>query len=99
LPIRLRYARGFLKLVWAQGVRSPYRKHFWMNLLGLWRKNPSRLTSYLHTIGLGENLIRIRELLLSEHGMARRGNDFRAPAIQREGAVAGAGGSRGQDAS
>lgn len=98
LAIRLRYFRGFLKLVWAQGVRSPYRKHFWLHLFEMWRKNPSRMSSYLHTCGLGENMLRIREFLLGELTTGRRDADFDAPAIQREGAMATtAGGGRGRD--
>lgn len=88
--IRFRYFRGFLRLLWEAGIHSPHRRHFWRHLLEVWRKNSSRLTSYVHTIGLGENMLRIREFLLAQgQKETRETSDFFAPAIQRKEAIGG----------
>jgi radical SAM superfamily enzyme YgiQ (UPF0313 family) len=60
---RARLVRGFLRLLWMQGIRPPYRKEFWRNLYLVRRDNPSRLVQYLHSCGMGENMFRIREML------------------------------------
>jgi radical SAM superfamily enzyme YgiQ (UPF0313 family) len=80
LRIRLRYLRGFLRLLWLQGIRPSYRRHFWKNLYELYRKNPSRVESYLHACGFGENMFRIREMLL-ERRESGNNNEVASTAI------------------
>jgi radical SAM superfamily enzyme YgiQ (UPF0313 family) len=58
--------RRFFRLSWSQGVKAPYRRQFWRQLYGIWRKNPSRLVRYLRTCAYGEDLFRFREALLRE---------------------------------
>ena len=57
---------GFLRLLWWQGIRPSYRLVFWKQLIGMWKRNPSRLVAYLKMCALGENLFSLRE------GIARR---------------------------
>lgn len=68
LPRRIwwRHFRGFFRFIYVQGIRPPYRGHFWRNLLAMRRENPSRIDVYLQACGLGESMFRIREMLL-EH--------------------------------
>jgi radical SAM superfamily enzyme YgiQ (UPF0313 family) len=62
--IRWRYLKGIFRFFYVQGIRPPYRAHFWRNLLMMVRENPSRIDIYLQTCGLGENMFHIREMLL-----------------------------------
>ncbi len=59
--IKDRRMRPALKLIWRQGVVSPHRSQFWRQLVGIMRKNPSRLATYVLALGLGENLFQIRK--------------------------------------
>ncbi|MDP1761915.1 MAG: DUF4070 domain-containing protein [Deltaproteobacteria bacterium] len=45
-----------------------YRGQFWRQLVGIFRRNPSRITKYLNQCAVGENLFRIRETLLARAG-------------------------------
>ncbi len=45
-----------LKFFWRQGVRADSRVQFWRQLLGVFRRNPSRLRKYLLLCVLGENM-------------------------------------------
>ncbi len=67
---------GIVKFFWLQGVKSPSRYQFWRQLVGMCRKNPSRMISYLDTCGLGEDLFRFREFAhrqMTSGGMNRQG--------------------------
>ncbi len=46
-------------LIWWQGVRPSYRAQFWRQLLGMWRRNPSRIVRYFTDCLLGENMFRL----------------------------------------
>ncbi len=52
-----------LKFFWRQGVRADFRVQFWRQLLGVYRRNPSRLRKYLLLCGLGENMFQRRAKL------------------------------------
>jgi hypothetical protein len=67
---------GIAKFFWRRGVRSPSKYQFWRQLVGMCRKNPSRMISYLNTCGLGEDLFRFREFAhrqMTSGGMNRQG--------------------------
>jgi len=55
--------KGFFWLIWLQGVRPVYRRQFWRQLFMMWRKNPSRVISYLSTCAMGQDMFRIRDML------------------------------------
>jgi radical SAM superfamily enzyme YgiQ (UPF0313 family) len=52
-----------LKFFWRQGVRADFRVQFWRQLVGVYRRNPSRLKKYLLLCGLGENMFQRRAKL------------------------------------
>lgn len=52
-----------LNFFWRQGVRADSRVQFWRQLLGVFRRNPSRLRRYLLLCVLGENMFRRRAKL------------------------------------
>ncbi|MFA5111646.1 MAG: B12-binding domain-containing radical SAM protein, partial [Desulfobaccales bacterium] len=54
----------FLRLLWLQGIRPPYRGQFWRQLWGIFRRNPSRFRTYLLSCVMGENLFALRKEIL-----------------------------------
>jgi radical SAM superfamily enzyme YgiQ (UPF0313 family) len=80
LPLRARRndLAAFLKLVWRQGIVAGYRLQFWRQLVGIYRNNPTRLKKYLVKCGAGEDLFKIRAILLEK--TRRSGPDQTAPA-------------------
>jgi radical SAM superfamily enzyme YgiQ (UPF0313 family) len=64
---------GTAKFFWRQGVYSRNRFQFWRQLLGMYRKNPSRVISYLLICSLGEDLFRFREI--AHRQMTSNGKD------------------------
>lgn len=60
--------KGLFSVLWKHGILASYRMIFWRNLLGMYRRNPSRLVKYLEAVGFGENMFRLREIYLSENG-------------------------------
>ncbi|MDD5203939.1 MAG: B12-binding domain-containing radical SAM protein [Desulfobacterales bacterium] len=57
--------RGFLFLVWRQGMAGSARVQFWTQILGMIRGNPSRLKQYLISCAFGEEMFRIRRILMN----------------------------------
>jgi len=55
--------RAFFKIIWWQGIRLSYRRQFWTQLIGMWKQNPSRLTSYLAACAMGEDLFLLRKIV------------------------------------
>lgn len=69
-----RQARDLLTLarvIWRQGVKAPYRRQFWRQLHGVYKKNPSRMIRYLKTCGFGENLFALRKDILRHNRQGR----------------------------
>lgn len=68
-PARRRFLdlRVFLNLVWRQGVRRTTRLQFWTQLIGLARKNPSRLRPYLIRCIWAEHMFEIRRMLMDRN--------------------------------
>lgn len=60
---RLRDLYVFLRFSWQLGVVYSTRWQYWRQLLGLIRKNPSRLMGYLVVCARGEDLFYLRDLL------------------------------------
>lgn len=55
--------KAFSKIIWWQGIRTPYLHQFWTQLIGLWRKNPTRLVEYISTCAMGEDLFNMRRVV------------------------------------
>lgn len=60
---KMRELRGLLKLVWWQGVISSYRLQFWRQLVGMFKRNPTRIKKYLACLATGENMFRMRRVI------------------------------------
>lgn len=56
LSARLMDFVRFMKLSWRLGIRPKYRWQYWRQLFGIWKRNPSRLVTYLNFCSLGENM-------------------------------------------
>jgi radical SAM superfamily enzyme YgiQ (UPF0313 family) len=54
---------AFFKILWWQGVRPPYRRQFWKQLIGMSQQNPSRFKSYLASCAKGEDLFKMRKIV------------------------------------
>jgi len=67
LPFRLAVLH-VLRLAWKHWIRPPYRREAFKEFLEIWRKNPSRLRTYINCLLMGENLFQIRENLGREDG-------------------------------
>jgi len=52
---------GIAKFFWRQGVRPSSRYQFWRQLVGMYRKNPSRMINYLDACGWADDLSRFRD--------------------------------------
>lgn len=65
VPLRrkLREIYLFLRFSWQFGLASSTRGQYWRQLLGLARKNPSRLLGYLVLCVSGEDIFDLRDLL------------------------------------
>jgi radical SAM superfamily enzyme YgiQ (UPF0313 family) len=59
----LRSALAFLRVCWRQGIRSPCRLQYWKNLVGMLRRNPSRVARYVTMCIEAEDMFRIRAAL------------------------------------
>lgn len=53
----------FLSLVWTHGIIAPYRGQFWRQMVGIYKRNPSRLVAYLNSIGIGNNMFHLRSVI------------------------------------
>ena len=60
---KLRDIYIFLRFSWQLGLASSTRGQYWRQLLGLARKNPSRLLGYLVSCASGEDMFDLRDLL------------------------------------
>ncbi len=60
---KLKEFRGFLILLWRNGIAASHRRQFWRQLVGIYRKNPSRIKGYVLAVGLGENLFALRRIV------------------------------------
>ena len=55
--------KAFFKILWWQGLRPSYRRQVWTQLLGMWRKNPTRFKQYFVTCVEGEDLFDMRKIV------------------------------------
>ena len=73
--------RAFLKLVWWQGVRARYRRLFWRQLIGIWRRNHTRFKRYMAACAMGEDLFEMRKMVRRnvDRILKERGLDSQSP--------------------
>jgi radical SAM superfamily enzyme YgiQ (UPF0313 family) len=55
--------KAFFQIIWWQGIRRPFRRQFWTQMLGMWRQNPSRFAEYIATCAVGEDLFNMRRVV------------------------------------
>jgi radical SAM superfamily enzyme YgiQ (UPF0313 family) len=55
-----------LQLIWHQGFAADYRRQFWRQLWGVYRRNPSRMKKYLGLCVSGENFFFLREEIIEQ---------------------------------
>jgi len=55
--------KAFFQIIWWQGVRTPYRRQFWTQMIRLWRQNPTRFVQYIVTCAVGEDLFNMRRVV------------------------------------
>jgi len=55
--------RAFFQIIWWQGIRTPYSRQFWTQMLGMWRQNPTRFVEYISTCAMGEDLFNMRRVV------------------------------------
>jgi radical SAM superfamily enzyme YgiQ (UPF0313 family) len=55
--------KAFMQIIWWQGVRTPYRRQFWTQMIGMWRQNRSRFVEYIATCAVGEDLFNMRKVV------------------------------------
>jgi len=55
--------KALVKIIWWQGVRTPYWRHFWTQMIGMLRHNPTRFVDYIVTCAMGEDLFNMRRIV------------------------------------
>ena len=60
---RLIEIKGFFKILWWQAVRPSTQRQFWTQMIGMWRRNPTRFIGYIATCAMGEDLFEIRRVV------------------------------------
>lgn len=54
---------ALFKILWWQGIRPPYRRQYWGQLIGMLRQNPTRFLQYFITCVEGEDLFDLRKIV------------------------------------
>jgi radical SAM superfamily enzyme YgiQ (UPF0313 family) len=57
--------RAFCILAWRLGVRSSCRMQFWRQLIGMLKKNPSRIRQYIVACAYGPDMFHVRDTLMA----------------------------------
>jgi radical SAM superfamily enzyme YgiQ (UPF0313 family) len=55
--------KAFFRIIWWQGIKAPYRRQFWTQMITMWRQNPTRFVEYIATCALGEDLFDMRRVV------------------------------------
>jgi radical SAM superfamily enzyme YgiQ (UPF0313 family) len=79
---KFRDLRAFLTILWWQGIRPPYRRQFWAQLLGLRKNNPSRFIDYITACAMGEDLFLLRRTVGQEIRAVMQARDCRGAAME-----------------
>ncbi len=61
--IRDRRIRPGIQMLWSWGIISPHRIQFWRQFIGICLNNPSRLSTYMLTLAMGENFFPLRKIV------------------------------------
>jgi radical SAM superfamily enzyme YgiQ (UPF0313 family) len=55
--------KAFFQIIRWQGLRTPYRRQFWTQMIGMWWQNPTRFVEYISTCAMGEDLFDMRRVV------------------------------------
>ena len=55
-----------IQLIWHQGILADYRRQFWRQLWGVYRRNPSRMKKYLGLCVRGEHYFSLWERIIKQ---------------------------------
>ena len=55
--------KALFQIIRWQGIRTPYRRQFWTQMIRLWRQNPTRFVQYIVTCAVGEDLFNMRRVV------------------------------------
>jgi radical SAM superfamily enzyme YgiQ (UPF0313 family) len=55
--------KAFFQIIWWQGIKTPYRRQFWSQMIGMWRQNPTRFAEYIATCAVGEDLFNMKKVV------------------------------------
>jgi radical SAM superfamily enzyme YgiQ (UPF0313 family) len=55
--------KAFFQIIRWQGIRTPYWRQFWTQMIGMWRQNPTRFVEYISTCAVGEDLFNMRRVV------------------------------------
>jgi hypothetical protein len=76
-------ARSLVKILWWQGIRPPYRRQYWAQLIGMLRQNPTRFLQYFVTCVEGEDLFDIRMIVREKAAAIIKALRLSPPACRR----------------
>jgi radical SAM superfamily enzyme YgiQ (UPF0313 family) len=79
---------AFIKIIWWQGVRTPYRLQFWTQMIGMWRQNPTRFVEYIETCAMGEDLFNMRRVVREKAIAIMKERQMEVSAVQCPGGAA-----------
>jgi hypothetical protein len=74
--------KAFFQIIWWQGIRTPYRRQFWTQLIGMLRKNPTRFAEYIGTCAVGEDLFNMRRVVREKATAIIKERQIGVPAAQ-----------------
>jgi radical SAM superfamily enzyme YgiQ (UPF0313 family) len=63
---------ALLKHIWRHGIVSSYKMQFWRQLVGVYRRNPSRIRNYLIACIAGENLFQLVDAVRTRAALLER---------------------------
>jgi radical SAM superfamily enzyme YgiQ (UPF0313 family) len=79
----LNQARSLVKILWWQGIRPPYRRQYWTQMIGMLRQNPSRFLQYFVTCVEGEDLFDMKRIVGEKTAAIMKARRLEPPAWRR----------------
>lgn len=83
LRARFLEMRAFFKILWWQGLRPVYRRQFWKQLIGMWKRNPSRFKRYMAACAMGEDLFDMRKTVREKVTGIMKDQGLAASSVER----------------
>ena len=74
--------KAFCKILWWQGIHTSYRRQFWVQMIGMLRRNPTRFVEYIVTCAMGEDLFNMRRVVREKATTIINAQKTKVPATQ-----------------